>query len=154
MTDTSDTYSGGCQCGAVRFRADGAPTKIGICHCRMCQKAIGSPFGVYAVVPLERFTWTRGAPASWKSSSRAWRDFCATCGTPLAYCPDGGTTIELQTAVFDRHRELPPTYEVGTESKLAWLATLPDLPGKTTLQNVGPDLLARIESHQHPDHDT
>ena len=35
--------SGGCQCGAVRFRV----TSFGrssVCHCRMCQKATGGLF--------------------------------------------------------------------------------------------------------------
>jgi hypothetical protein len=34
--------SGGCQCGAVRFRVDGELGRASICHCRMCQKAFGA----------------------------------------------------------------------------------------------------------------
>ncbi|HEY2357583.1 MAG TPA: hypothetical protein VGH86_09040, partial [Phenylobacterium sp.] len=33
--------TGGCQCGAIRFRIDGELGEASICHCRMCQKALG-----------------------------------------------------------------------------------------------------------------
>ena len=40
--------TGGCQCGAVRYRLDAPPNDANICHCRMCQKATGSPYGAFA----------------------------------------------------------------------------------------------------------
>ncbi|MGO7428793.1 GFA family protein, partial [Rhizobium ruizarguesonis] len=36
------TYTGGCQCGAIRFRVSGDIKDSSICHCRMCQKAFGA----------------------------------------------------------------------------------------------------------------
>ncbi len=33
--------TGGCQCGAVRFRAAHLG-RASLCHCRMCQKAFGN----------------------------------------------------------------------------------------------------------------
>ncbi len=36
----SEMASGGCQCGAVRFRGSRFG-RSSICHCRMCQKAFG-----------------------------------------------------------------------------------------------------------------
>jgi hypothetical protein len=146
--------TGGCQCGAVRFAVTAAPTRIGICHCRMCQKAVAGPFGVYAVVVLGAFAWTRGEPQHWASSSRAVRDFCGRCGTPLSYRVPGGETIELLTGAFDEPARLAPTYEVGREGRLAWIARVNDLPGKTTSENMGEQAAAAIISHQHPDHDT
>ncbi len=41
---TSQVHSGGCQCGAIRYRIAGELGYPHICHCRMCQKASGNFF--------------------------------------------------------------------------------------------------------------
>jgi hypothetical protein len=152
--DRKPLHTGGCQCGAVRFAVYVQPEKIGLCHCRMCQKAVAGPFAVLAEVSWPDFAWTRGEPAAFQSSSRAIRDFCAACGTPLSYRQPDGAIIELLTGAFDQPQRVPPTYEVGTESKLAWLGTISVIPGKTTVENSGAAEIAKIEGYQHPDHDT
>ncbi|HEX5959490.1 MAG TPA: GFA family protein [Hyphomicrobiaceae bacterium] len=154
QTERTPYLTGGCQCGAVRFAVYVQPQKIGLCHCRMCQKASGAPFVVLAEVPWSAFAWTRGTPAAFQSSSRAARDFCAACGTPLSYRHIGGPVIELMTGAFDDPSRVTPTYEVGTESQLAWVDHIAKLPGKTTLENTGAEELSRIASHQHPDRET
>jgi len=146
--------TGGCQCGTVRYALYALPSKVGLCHCRMCQKALGAPFGVFAVVQDAAFAWTRGAPASFQSSSRAWRDFCARCGTPLAYRPISGGTTELLTGTLDDPAAAAPTYEVGREGKLDWLTHLGTLPGCTTVENIGAEAAAAVASNQHPDRET
>jgi hypothetical protein len=146
--------TGGCQCGAVRYAVHEAPVEVGICHCRMCQKALGAPFGVFAVVRLSGFTWTRGQPAVWASSSVAVRDFCAACGTPLAFRRLDGRHIELLTGSLDRPDQAVPDHQVGTQARLAWLDQLPHMPGKTTEQSMGAAAAAGVISNQHPDHDT
>ena len=72
--DRVSLHTGGCQCGAIRFAVYAEPRKTGLCHCRMCQKAVAGPFGVLAEVPWADFAWTRGPPAAFQSSSRAARD--------------------------------------------------------------------------------
>ena len=145
--------TGGCQCGAVRFAVYAPPVKIGLCHCRMCQKAVGGPFISLADIKHEDFAWTRGKPAAFRSSSIAERDFCAACGTPLSYRAIGGDLIELTTGSFDRPDLVVPTYATGTEAHLAWVGRIADLPGRSTLEVAGTEKLSRIVSHQHPDHD-
>ena len=48
--DNKPIYTGGCQCGAIRFRVEGALHHASICHCRMCQKAFGSFYAPLATV--------------------------------------------------------------------------------------------------------
>lgn len=152
-TASKPALTGGCQCGAIRFALSAAPTRVSICHCRMCQKATGAPFASLADIPNENFAWTRGKPAAFKSSSIAERDFCAKCGTPLSYRAIGGPKIEIMTGAFDRPDRVVPTLQYGTESRLGWVGNVSNLPSKTTMQNFGPEKSASVFSYQHPDHD-
>jgi len=146
--------TGGCQCGAVRFAVYAEPLKVGLCHCRMCQKAVAGPFSVLAEVPWADFAWTRGRSSTFRSSTRALRDFCSKCGTPLSYRHPDGPIIELLSGCFDEPTRVAPTYEVGAESKVAWLGLITSLPSKSTIENTGAAKLANVVSYQHPDQDT
>ena len=150
---TKPVLTDGCQCGAVRFAVSAPPNRISICHCRMCQKATGAPFASFADIEQTDFTWTRGKPAAFQSSSMAERDFCPACGTPLSFRRIGGPRIEIMTGAFDRPDRVVPTRQFGTESRLGWVVGIANLPSQTTLQNYGPEKLGSIVSHQHPDHD-
>ena len=152
-SETKSVLTGGCQCGAVRFAVSAAPVKISICHCRMCQKASGAPFASLADIEKTDFAWTRGQPAAFRSSSIAERDFCRDCGTPLSFRRIDGPRIEIMTGSFDRPDRVIPTRQYGTESRLGWVVGISNLPSQTTMQNYGPEKMATIASHQHPDHD-
>jgi hypothetical protein len=145
--------SGGCQCGAVRYRFTGPMGRASICHCRMCQKAFGS-FGAPLVsVPLSAFSWTRGAPGIFRSSAPVARGFCAACGTPLFMLEDGHPDIELAIGTLDDPNAVTLEGQVGVESKLAWFDGMPQLPPETTDQN-NPAAARLYHTRQHPDHDT
>ena len=69
MTDIrKPLYTGGCQCGGVRYALYAEPTNPHVCHCRMCQKAFGNYFTPFAGVPPSDFAWVRGTPGVFKSS--------------------------------------------------------------------------------------
>ena len=145
----AEALTGGCQCGAVRFRAEGVGGS-GVCHCRMCQKAFGSFFA--PLVTAQRVTWTRGEPSAWRSSNRARRGFCAQCGTPLFYQVDRSTEFEMAVGAFDDPEAVAPEHQVNPNDKLSFYDSLHMLPAAP--QASHDEFNATIVSYQHPDHDT
>lgn len=150
---SNETRSGGCQCGAVRFRVEGSLGDASVCHCRMCQKAFGGFYAPLVSVCDAKLAWTRGAPRKFRSSNVVERGFCADCGTPLTYeAPDG---IAVAIGAFDRPQDIAPKMQWGIEGKLPYVDTIAMLPVHHTLAdtNAAP-FLANLVSYQHPDHDT
>jgi hypothetical protein len=143
--------SGGCQCGAVRYRLEGEPTGANICHCRMCQKASGGPFMAFTGVRLAELEWTRGGPKAFASSNVAERGYCANCGTPLTYRILGQDRISVTIGSLDKPGAIAPEMQYGVESRLPWLHSIGALPERDIAGLFGPG--AAVRSHQHADHD-
>jgi hypothetical protein len=149
--ESAPVLTGGCQCGAVRYALYEQPQEGDICHCRMCQKALGNLFGAYAQVPMKQFAWTRGQPAQFKSSSAAERTFCRTCGTPLSFRYLAKGHISVLVGSMDQPERAKPTSQFGVESRIPWLEQALTLPGTRTEDDPPPGGLAALESYQHPD---
>ncbi len=142
------TLTGGCQCGAVRYRVDGPPHGADICHCRMCQRAVSQPFMAVFQVKRGALTWTAGAPKTYRSSNVAERGFCADCGSPLYFRYVELDHIGPMIASLDDPNAVHPTQQYAVESRLAWTDTLPSLPGKTIEEDPPPGGAEAIASRQ------
>jgi hypothetical protein len=145
--------TGGCQCGAVRFRVedpggDGVG-RASICWCRMCQKAFGGPFGALVTVNVAALTWTRGARSTFQSSDTVRRGFCAACGTPLTF-EWSADKIDLAVFAFDDPSRVEPVVQLAVEGRPHWMDHLADLPVRPPAG--GP--YGTVVSRQHPDHET
>ena len=90
------------------------------------------------------FSWTRGKPAAFKSSSIAMRDFCADCGTPLSFRRIDGPRIEIMTG------DLRPARPAGTDAAI-W-HRIPARLGGRHRQPAEPDHAAELRAGKARDH--
>jgi hypothetical protein len=118
---------GGCLCGAVRFKADGEPINVRICHCRNCQKAMGSPFFARALFEQSALT-VEGDTSRYASSEVMDRVFCKTCGTRLFSWRMDGSVAGVALAAFDDRNAFAPTEYIWVAEKMAWVKLDDDLP--------------------------
>jgi hypothetical protein len=130
----SRPLSGGCLCGAVRWRASQAPVVVHHCHCGMCRRWTGAAFATLAWFPRSAVTWT-GSPACHRSSPIALRTHCGTCGTALSLAYNARTDIALTVGSMDEPQSVTPTHHYGVEGRLPWADIGRDLPGKPTKES-------------------
>ena len=118
---------GGCLCGAVRFQASGEPINVRVCHCRNCQKAMGSPFFARALFAQDALT-VEGDTARYASSEATDRVFCKACGTRLFSWRTNGTAAGVALALFDDRNAFAPTEHIWVNEKMHWVKLDDGLP--------------------------
>ncbi len=80
-------HKGSCLCGAVRFEVAGSLRGPDACHCTQCRKHSGHVF-VSTDVPRSAVTLHGEEHVTWfRSSEKARRGFCSTCGSSLFWDP-------------------------------------------------------------------
>ncbi|MGK6319291.1 GFA family protein [Sphingomonas sp. DT-204] len=122
-------YSGGCLCGAIRWKSRSEPDYMGICCCADCRKASGSGFVPFMGFAAADMSFS-GEPRQYRSTAihggEATRNFCPQCGglvfgggigetdshTIYAGSLDDASLFRPTMALFVRDRptwvELPP----------------------------------------------
>lgn len=126
----TETMTGGCQCGRVRYAVSIADDEAYLCHCGMCRHATGGVSIAFKTVALADVTWTVSPPDYYQSSPIAKRPFCAACGTPLGFQFLDGESMDLTVGSFDDPTRFRPTSNFAIETALpAWMDST-HLPGK------------------------
>ena len=127
MTGLPDgPVTGGCRCGAVRFRA-GPALGAGYCHCTDCRKATAAPVSVFVEIDPSTLK-VEGEPAAFRTPDVT-RSFCGTCGTPLAYADERlEGRLWLMLGALDAPERYPPQRHAFCDETLPWLHIAGDLP--------------------------
>jgi len=119
-------FTGGCQCGAIRYEVAGEPQFAAICHCDDCRKSTGSAFATNVFVKAEDLKILKGQPASWEhptdSGSTMTKQFCQRCGSPLFGFSSRGTGMRtIKVGSIDDASFVKPAVEVWTMRKLPFV---------------------------------
>jgi hypothetical protein len=132
-------HVGGCACDRLRFRSLAAPVDTGYCHCRTCQRTTGAPLLAYVSSPVAAFAYTTGIPSRYASSAVGASEFCATCGTQIAFRRLADTvTVDVNVAAMGEPADYPPARHIWCESAIPWLQVADELPRLARGTEAGP----------------
>ena len=118
-------YTGGCQCGKVRYELTGEPIRLIVCHCTECQRQSGSAFGMSMLVKRKDLkidgvtkSFVRVADSGHENTGV----FCPECGVRIHNTPehlDG--VITLKPGTLDDTGWLRPTAMLWSKSAQGWV---------------------------------
>jgi hypothetical protein len=125
----SDSHSGGCLCGAVRYEVRGRLREILVCHCVECRRRSGRAWAATAARATElavegRVTW-RPSPGS---ASGADRGNCATCGSALFWRIPRGQNVSIGAGTLDDPNGLRVAAHIWVEQGAEWEAPPEGVP--------------------------
>ena len=128
----TQSYAGGCACGAVRYETTSEPMAELHCQCLDCQKSSGTGHSSYLAFPRRSEVAVTGAAKTWrlKGDSGADKDhaFCPTCGTPVWLTfPAGPDLIAIHAASLDDPALFNPQMVTYAVRAHAWDAMDPAL---------------------------
>ena len=132
--ETEHFATGGCACGAIRYRLDDAPYVVHCCHCTDCQREGGSAFAVNAAIEATLLHVTGPEPltdhlASASGAGQVVRR-CPHCHTALwsHYGALGTRAAFVRAGTLDDPSLCPPSAQIWTQSKLPWVVLDPAIP--------------------------
>jgi hypothetical protein len=126
------TYTGGCNCGAIRYAIAAEPLMAGHCQCRDCQQESGTGHASQIAFPVAAVK-LEGKATHWDkaadSGNIVTRAFCPKCGSPV-YSRNSGMPdfFFARAASLDDPARYAPQMVVWTSSGFAWDHLDPALP--------------------------
>lgn len=146
--------SGGCACGAVRYRLNAPPLTVYLCHCKRCQAYGG--VGTLAVlarrsdVEVSGKAVEHGEPTD--SGRTAQMFFCPNCHVRVYHTPADRTLFTLMGGTLDDPTWLVPVAHIFTASKQAGVLTgdAPCFEGPIPSRDIFYDLFASALAAKGP----
>lgn len=129
----TDMLEGGCACGAVRYRLSSLPMFVHCCHCRDCQRQVGSAFAINALIETDRIERLAGEPEPVAMPTESGRPHdvyrCSACQTALWSDYGGRPPLRfVRVCTLDDPTRFAPDVHIYTRSKVPWIELPKDVP--------------------------
>ena len=120
--------TGGCLCGAVKYRIRGDLRGVVNCHCAKCRHFHGN-FGAYTRVAFDDIEILEDGDLKWFRSvtdetPNVYRGFCAECGSSLFWHPRDQKFISVAAGSLDQPTGLKTIGHVWTSQIGDWYEIL------------------------------
>jgi hypothetical protein len=128
VTEIDTAHTGGCLCGAVRYRIRGALRGIIACHCSQCRRTSGHHAAMTSA-PAANVELTAAAGLVWyRSSDTAERGFCGVCGGNLFWRQFSRDTMSITAGTLDTPTHLAVEEHIFIADKSDYYTIDDDLP--------------------------
>jgi len=121
--------TGGCACGAVRYRLRSEPLIVHCCHCLNCQRQTGSAFALNLVIEADRVELLAGEPvavdAPRDDGGRQSIYRCPSCQVAVYSVYTHANAFFIRGGTLDEPRTLVPDAHIYVRSKVDWV-TIPE----------------------------
>ncbi len=121
----TETRTGGCLCGAVRYELTAEPVATMVCNCTICQRSSGSALSTIALVAREALSVEgelKGYEYAGDSGNKLEINFCPNCGAPVLLnirrMPD---IVSIKVGSFDDTSWFKPNVSIWNDSAQAWM---------------------------------
>ncbi len=128
MRNPPSVHTGGCLCGAVRYRVDGPLRPIVMCHCTQCRRMTGHVMAATAARCTDFRLLSEGELEWYESSSEARRGFCGRCGSTLFWEGVGLDRISIAAGSLDDTRGLGVACHIFVADKGEYYEIEPGAP--------------------------
>jgi len=119
----SNTYSGSCLCGEIRFEIEGEFEHFYLCHCEYCRKDTGSAHAANLFSSTARLRWLSGANKVRQfnlAETRHSKCFCLTCGSALPIRQMNGELLVVPAGSLNSEVRMRPNAHIFTSSRAGW----------------------------------
>jgi hypothetical protein len=115
--------TGGCLCGAVRFRVDAPLVRASYCHCTRCQRRTGTAASAQGLTEPGSMTVLSGEEhvGAYRPPDGFAKMFCRLCGAALwSQSPDDPEVISVRLGAFDGDPGVRPSWRQFVAYAAPW----------------------------------
>lgn len=128
----STEVTGGCLCGALRYRISAQPLLTRVCWCRLCQYLAAGSGSVNVCFPSQALT-LEGKLSDFRSVADSGnimhRSFCPVCGTQVLSASEARPhLVFVRAGTLDDSEVAKPSATIWISQAPSWACINQDLP--------------------------